>query len=316
MNLPVLAASILFPLCAAALGGGYLSVRRKRLEIERRFSLAHDAHSQPDESQSSAQPGAAGKLGEHVKFFVTFGGYSWGMNATPATLIATAFVSAAAVWFVSAHGFAVPAWLAMIASAASAVLGPRIFLYRQQQRANREFSKFFPDAVDMIARMLRGGMPITYAIQVAGNEAPAPVNKLFTMVSGQLRIGIPVAEALDKASTFVGLPDFRFFAVATIMQYSTGGNLITTLEDLSQIMRKRQMMRLKAKAVSAEIRLSAYVLGALPVLVISALLFIQPDYLTPLFHDRRGHFILASAAACLLLSFFTMHQMIRSVSRE
>ncbi len=319
MNLPVLAASILFLLCAAAIAGIYLSVRGRRLEFERRFSLAHNMQTNPqrNEPHSSPLPGLAEKLGGHVKSFFTFGaGYSWGMRATPAMLIATSFISAGAVWFVSARGFGLPAWLAMAVSACSAFLAPRIVLHRQQESANREFSKLFPDAVDMIARMLRGGMTITYAIQVAGNEAPPPVDKVFAMVSGQLRIGIPVADALDKASMHVALPDFRFFAVAAIMQYSTGGNLITTLEDLSQIMRKRQMMRLKPKAVSAEIRFSAYVLGALPVLVVGALLLIEPDYLTPLFEDRRGHLILASAAASLLLSFFTMRQMIRSVSRE
>ncbi len=319
MSLPVIAASILFLLCAAAFAGIYLAGRGRRLEIERRFSLVREAQmkSQPQQSYSSALQGADEKLGGHVKSFVTLGaGYSWGMHATPGALAATAFVSAGAVWFVSARGFGLPVWLALAASVGSAFLGPRILLKRQQERANRDFSKYFPDAVDMIARMLRGGMPITFAIQVAGNEAPPPVNKVFTMVSGQLGIGIPVAEALDKASMYVALPDFRFFAVAAIMQYSTGGNLITTLEDLSQIMRRRQFMRLKAKAVSAEIRFSAYVLGALPVLVAGALFLIQPDYLTPLFENRRGHFILALAAAGLLLSFFTMRQMIRSISRD
>jgi len=318
MSLSFLAAPILFLLCAAGLAGAYLSSRGRRLEMERRLSLAHKTQnkSQP-EPNASAWEGAAGELGGHVKSFFTFGaGYSWGMHASPAMLIVAALLSGGAVWLISALGFGLPAWVGVAASAGGAILGPRIVLQRQQERANREFTNLFPEAVDMIARMLRGGMPITYAIQVAGNEAPPPVDKVFAMVSGQLRIGIPVAEALDMASTHVALPDFRFFALAAIMQYSTGGNLITTLEDLSQIIRKRQAMRLKAKAVSAEIRFSAYVLGSLPLLVIAALVLIDPEYVAPLFSDRRGHFILAIAGAGLSLSFLIMRQMIRSVSRE
>lgn len=164
--------------------------------------------------------------------------------------------------------------------------------------------------------MLRGGMPITFAIRTVGNEAPPPVNKVFGIIADQIRIGIPVAEALDIHSQQIALPDFRFFAVAAIMQYSTGGNLIATLEDLSQIMRKRQAVRLRARAVTAEVRFSAYVLGSLPFLVVSALLVIDPGYLVPLFHDRRGHWILALTGTGLSLAFLTMRQMIRSVSRE
>ena len=131
----------------------------------------------------------------------------------------------------------------------------------------REFTNLFPDAVDMVSRLLRAGTPITYAIQVTGEEAPPPVNEVFKMIADQIRIGIPVAEALDMSSKMVALPDFRFFAVAAIMQYSTGGNLVSTLEELSQIMRKRHAARLKARAMSAEIRFSAYVLGSLPIVV-------------------------------------------------
>jgi tight adherence protein B len=315
----VLPASILFVLCIFTLAVIYFAARNKRLELERRFSLARDsgAESQAEEAALPSRSLALGELGARIQSFFTFGaGYSWGMHATPFGLLTAALVTAAAAWLLAWRGFGLPTPLLAALSACAALLGPRLLLHRQQKQANRRFTDLFPDAVDMVARILRGGMPITYAIQVAGKESPPPVDKVFTMVSDQLRIGIQVAEALDMASKRVALPDFRFFALAAIMQYSTGGNLIATLEDLSQIMRKRQSMRAKAKALSAEIRFSAYVLGALPILVIAALLVIEPDYLTPLFEDRRGHMILAMAGTGLALSFLLMRQMIKSVSRE
>jgi tight adherence protein B len=319
MAFALLTRAIPILLAVLALGGAFLSVRRKRLEVERRFRLiSQTGGKQPaDGGPPVSRASQAAKLGSHIKYLFTFGaGYSWGMNASARLLTIAAFVSAAAVWFLTKTVIGLPAWLAVLASAGGLFIGPRIVLHRQQERAKREFIYLFPDAVDTVARMLRGGIPMTFAIQAVGNEAPPPVNKVFGMIADQIKIGIPVAEALDTQSQQIAVPDFRFFAVAAIMQYSTGGNLITTLEDLSQIMRKRHVARLRARAVTAEIRFSAYVLGSLPFLVVSALLVIDPGYLTPLFHDRRGHFILALAGTCLSLAFLTMRQMIRSVSSE
>ncbi|MDU6829336.1 MAG: type II secretion system F family protein, partial [Bradyrhizobium sp.] len=94
----------------------------------------------------------------------------------------------------------------------------------------------------------------------------------------------------------------------------TGGNLTATLESLSDIIRKRRAARLKAKAATGEIRLTAYTLGAIPILTTGALLVVQPRYLTPLWTDPRGHLILVLAGALLLLSFLTMRKMMRSVT--
>ncbi|MGO9485705.1 MAG: type II secretion system F family protein [Rhodomicrobium sp.] len=318
MTYPLLAAALL--LVAALAGSAWIFnvLRKRRSEMERRFHLL--AKTGQKAAAGGPQASLAGEGEKHagpVESFFTFGaGYSWGMHASAPLLIAVALVSTAAVAFVCIRGFGLPMWATVAASAAAAFFGPRTVLVRQQQRAMREFGNLFPEAVDMVARLLRAGTPITYAIQVVGEEAGPPVNEVFRMIADQIRIGIPVGEALDMSSKLVALPDFRFFAVAAIMQYSTGGNLVSTLEELSQIMRKRQAARLKARAISAEIRFSAYVLGSLPILVTAALLVIEPAYLAPLFQDPRGHFILALAGAGLLLSFITMRQMIRSVSRE
>jgi tight adherence protein B len=193
-------------------------------------------------------------------------------------------------------------------SAAAACLGAylalRIVVIRERSVTEAAFSAFFPDAVDAVARMLRAGLPVTSAFQMVCQEAPPPVDAVFEKLAGQLRIGMPIEDALRLSSQRIRLPDFQFFAVAVLLQQSAGGNLLPTLEALAQM---------KARAATAEVRFSAYVLGALPFVTVAALLVVSPGYLTPLFNDRRGHAILGAAAVGLLISGLTMRHMMRSV---
>jgi tight adherence protein B len=137
---------------------------------------------------------------------------------------------------------------------------------------------------------------------------------VFATIADQLKIGVPIEEAFDTSSRQIGLPDFRFFTVAVALQYSTGGNLTATLESLSDILRKRRATRLKAKAATGEIRITAYTLGGIPFLTTGALLILDPTYLTPLWTDPRGHMILGIAGGGLFLSYFSMRMMMRSVT--
>jgi tight adherence protein B len=166
----------------------------------------------------------------------------------------------------------------------------------------------------MIIRMLRAGLPITAAARNVGDEAPAPVNLVFQSIADQVDIGVPFEAAIAAAGESVGLPDFRFFAVAIALQRETGGNLAATLEILADIIRKRRNVRLRAQAATGEIRMSAYILGALPFLVTGAFLVISPGYLTPLATDPRGHVIVGAALLGLTLAYLTMRRMLHSVT--
>ncbi len=151
---------------------------------------------------------------------------------------------------------------------------------------------------------------------MVSQEAPAPVNAVFETLAGQLRIGMSIEDALRLSSQRIRLPDFQFFAVAVLLQQSAGGNLLPTLEALALMMRNRRAMQSKARAATAEVRFSAYVLGSLPFITVAALLVMSPGYLTPLFNDPRGHAILAAAAAGLLLSAFVMRRMMQSIEES
>ena len=141
-----------------------------------------------------------------------------------------------------------------------------------------------------------------------------PAKHRLRRIADQVGLGVPFENAVESASERIGLPDFRFLAVALNVQHTTGGNLAATLENLSELIRKRRALRLKAAAATAEVRMSAYVLGALPIVTMGALLLFRPEYVVPLFYDRRGNYILAAAAILLMLAFLTMRQMVRRVT--
>ncbi|WP_088344423.1 MULTISPECIES: type II secretion system F family protein [Rhodomicrobium] len=293
--------------------------RNARLAVEDRVKLVAPATvaQAPEASLVSSLQKLAAKVDARLRAFFAYGiKHTWGMKAKALTLILLSATGIAITWLLMHRTFGLPLALTVPACLGAGFMLPHSVLGWQQSRVERKFTDVFPDAVDTVARMLRAGLPATLAIRTVGNEATPPVSTVFGMIADQMRIGIPLGEALDASSQRIGLADFRFFSVAVALQHSTGGNLVNTLDVLSQIMRKRRAVRLKAKAVTSEIRLSAYVLGSLPLVTSAALLFIQPDYLSPLISDPRGRVILVIAAGGLIVSTLTMRVMMKSVSGE
>jgi len=240
---------------------------------------------------------------------------TWGMSAGAPALILTGGGAASITWLVLHSGLHMPNWIDVVAAVTALAFIPRALLKHQQSAADKRFIETFPDTIDMAIRMLRAGVPITGAVRAVGDEAPPPVNAVFTNLADQMAIGIALEDALATISQRIGLADFRFFAVAITLQRAAGGNLATTLDVLSDLIRKRKAMRLKAKASTGEVRMSAYVLGAIPFLVIGGLLIMTPDYLRPLIVDPHGRIIIAVAVVSLLLGFGTIRHMMRSVTR-
>ena len=140
------------------------------------------------------------------------------------------------------------------------------------------------------------------------------MNKVFELIANQVELGVPFENALDAVSQRIGIADFRFFSVAVTLQHGTGGNLAATLEILSDVIRKRRAIRLKAVAATAEVRVSAYVLGGMPIIVIGLLFLFKPEYVAPLVYDYRGKYFLAAAFGLLVIGFWTMQRMMRRVT--
>lgn len=312
---------ILLPLLILLMGtaiiaGAFMMTPNAAVEMDRRIGLV----AAPIRGKTAGGIGGAARKREGPTFdarvrkvFAIGAKYDWGMRSSAVNLLLMSTICGIAVshFLALAVGFA---WLAAAAAGVSAAFFiPRTLLLRQQRGAENRFMDLFPDSIDTIVRMLRAGLPMTSAVRIVGDDGPPPVNGAFAMVADQVRIGIPIEQALDASSRQFGLPDFRFFAVAVLLQYSAGGNIAATLDMLSGIMRKRRAVRMKAKSATAEIRMTGYLLGSLPFVTIGILLVVQPRYLDPLFADARGHVIVAMAAGGLLLSFVTMRQMMRSV---
>jgi tight adherence protein B len=169
-------------------------------------------------------------------------------------------------------------------------------------KINRQRAKFltlFPDAVELIVRGLRAGLPVTESMQNVAREVPAPVSPIFEDITEQIALGVPFDQAMERTAQQLDMTEFNFFVISVILQRETGGNLGEILSNLAEVLRQRHVMKLKVKAMSSEARASATIVGALPVLVLIILTITSPDYLRPMFEDFRGN-LAAFCAACLM----------------
>ena len=300
----------------AAIADAVSSGAARRAAIENRMQLI-SVGAESLAGRSGPIGVGLGRLHDLVQSLFAFGlSRHWGVKLSRLTLTGSALLAGASTWLLLHDVAKWPGWLSLCLSATALGLTPRTMLRIEQRAMEARFLEAFPDAIDMVVRTLRAGVPITAAIRAVASDAAPPASTVFGALADQTEIGVPLDEALTGAAKWIRLPDFRFFAVAVALQYATGGNLVATLESLSDMVRRRRVMRLKAKAVTAEVRLSTYILGALPFLVFGALLFVTPDYLKPLLSDRRGNWILGVAIGALLSGLFVMRRMMRSVSSD
>ncbi len=169
----------------------------------------------------------------------------------------------------------------------------------------------FPDAIAMIVRTVRVGMPVSEAIALVAKEAPSPTSALFLTTANSLAIGVTLNDAVRGMAERAALPEYRFFATALTLQSQTGGGLSETLDNLADTIRKRAAARAKGHALSAEARTSTYVLAAMPVATGALLAVMNPGYVGLLFTDPFGQKLLAAALLLLSLGMFAMKTLIR-----
>jgi tight adherence protein B len=151
----------------------------------------------------------------------------------------------------------------------------------------KQFNAKFPDAIELLVRGLRSGLPISETLGVVGSEVPGPVGVEFRGVGDKMKIGRTMEAALQETADRLETPEFQFFVITLAIQRETGGNLAETLSNLADVLRKRSQMKLKIKAMSSESKASAYILGALPFIVFGMIYFVNADYMTKFFTDPR-----------------------------
>ncbi len=180
-----------------------------------------------------------------------------------------------------------PAYLAIMLGAALGLALPHFVVGRQIKKRLNQFVTKFPEAIELMVRGLRSGLPIAETLTIVGTEIPGPVGIEFRMISDKIRIGRTMDEALQEASDRLGMPEFDFFGITIAIQRETGGNLAETLSNLADVLRKRAQMKLKIKAMSSESKASAYIVGSLPFIVFGLVWMMNPLYLAGFFSDQR-----------------------------
>jgi tight adherence protein B len=155
------------------------------------------------------------------------------------------------------------------------------------KRRVAKFTARFPDAIELMVRGLRSGLPISETLGVVADEIPGPIGEEFRTVSDKMKIGRTMEAALQDTADRLGTPEFQFFVITLAIQRETGGNLAETLANLADVLRKRAQMKLKIKAMSSESKASAWIVGALPFIVFILIWFINGKYMQNFFVDER-----------------------------
>ncbi|MFN6980593.1 MAG: type II secretion system F family protein [Brevundimonas sp.] len=174
----------------------------------------------------------------------------------------------------------------------------------------KKFSLEFPNAVDVIVRGIKSGLPIHECFKIIARESPAPLGPAFKKLVEALGVGMTLEQALDKMFEQMPTPELRFFTIVIAIQQKTGGNLAEALGNLSTVLRARRMMGEKVKAMSSEALASAGIIASLPPVVMGMVMITSPSYMMSLFTDIRGNFLLLVAAALMGIGVFVMKRMI------
>jgi tight adherence protein B len=151
----------------------------------------------------------------------------------------------------------------------------------------KAFTSNFPDAIELMVRGLRSGLPITETLSIVSGEISGPVGIEFRAVSDKMKIGLTMDAALQETADRLGTPEFQFFVITLAIQRETGGNLAETLSNLADVLRKRAQMKLKIRAMSSEAKASAMIVGALPFIVFTMVYLLNPNYMGGFFTDER-----------------------------
>jgi tight adherence protein B len=164
---------------------------------------------------------------------------------------------------------------------------PHIYVGMLVKKRTNAFNAKFPDAIELLVRGLRSGLPVTETLGVVAQEVPGPVGIEFKSVIDRIKVGKTMEDALQDTANKLDISEFNFFCITLAIQRETGGNLAETLSNLADVLRKRAQMKLKIKAMSSEAKASAYIVGALPFIVFALISWANADYISGFFTDDR-----------------------------
>ena len=179
-----------------------------------------------------------------------------------------------------------------------------------KKRREARFLDGLPDAVDVIVRGIKAGLPLLDSLKMIATEAPEPMRSEFRGIIETQTIGIPLSEACLKLYERIPVAESNFFGIVISIQQRAGGNLSEALGNLSTVLRDRKKMKAKIKAMSMEAKASASIIGALPIIVLLLVYLSSPDYIELLWTDSLGRLMLACSAIWMFIGIMVMRKMI------
>lgn len=187
---------------------------------------------------------------------------------------------------------------------------PYLYVRWTKRRRIRRLEMQLPDAIDLIARAVRAGHPLSAGLGMAAEEAPEPLASEFRITFEEQRFGLPFEEALLGLGDRMEIMDVRIFLTAILVQREVGGNLSEILETIAETMRARFNLKRQVRVYTAQGRLSGYTLAALPILVGLVISVINPGYMQTLFHEDVGRVLLVGAATMQLMGFLWIRKIV------
>ncbi|MGF1462551.1 MAG: type II secretion system F family protein [Maricaulaceae bacterium] len=201
--------------------------------------------------------------------------------------------------------------IAALAAGLTAGLGlPRFTLNFLAKRRAKLFSENFADAVDVIVRGVRSGLPLNECMRILAKEAAEPVRSEIARLNETTAVGVTIDEGLRRLYERMPLQEVNFFNIVLVIQQKTGGNLAESLSNLSTVLRSRKLMREKIKALSAEAKTSAMIIGAMPIIFVVAISFMSPGFMDPMFESTLGRLMLVGAGVWMVIGTLVMRKMI------
>ena len=187
---------------------------------------------------------------------------------------------------------------------------PHFIVNRAIKQRTTAFNAKFADAIDLLVRGLRSGLPVTETLSVVAQEVPGPVGQEFRGVVERIKIGRTMEDALQQTADRLGIPEFNFFCITLAIQRETGGNPAETLANLAEVLRKRAQMKLKIRAMSSESKASAYIVGSLPFIVFVLIWWINPEYIGTFFVNETLIVIGMGGLVWMAIGVFIMAKMV------
>jgi tight adherence protein B len=187
---------------------------------------------------------------------------------------------------------------------------PRWLVGFLRNRRMKAFLAEFPNALDVMVRSIKSGLPLNDAIRMISAEGQEPVRTEFKRIVEAQQMGMNIPEACARLYTRIPLSEANFFAIVIAIQAQAGGNLSEALGNLSRVLRDRKKMKAKINAMSMEAKASAAIIGALPFIVSLLVYLTSPEYIMLLFTDSRGHFILGVSLVWMSIGILVMRNMI------